>query len=156
MNPQVSFKFEDGLIKVFAPYSTRLLPEYKARGGKFDYDARAWIFPDCHPVRYWIAEFWGYYPGCGIKEIEVTEADWDSNDVYGRAETILPGTGYLLASRNGRDRHAVLTPGCALVDGGFSPSGGSVKHPAVAAQSGTAILVAVYDGLHFTTTQKQE
>lgn len=156
MLPQVTFKFEDGLVKVSAPYSTRFIPEYKARGGKFDYNERAWIFPDCLPIRNWLKDFWGYTPGCMTKFIEVTRAEWDHDDYEGRAETILPGTGYLLVSRNGRDRNAVLAPGCALVEGGFSPSGGSVKHPSVASLPGTKIMVAVWDGLEFPKQENQE
>ena len=147
MQPQVEITTKDGIISVKTPYSVRLLPTYRQKGGKFNRTTKAWEYPDVKPIRDWLKEFFGWYEGAGIKNITIDRSHIDHDDEGGRAEYLLEGYGYIIAHRSGRDAPAIVDDGCMLTQGEFGKSGGSVKHPSMAGSEVIQFYIAVWDGL---------
>lgn len=143
----ITINKDNQTIELKSPYCVWFLETYRAKNGKFDRNKKAWVFPDCQPIRDWLKEFFGWYEGANTKEIIVSRDNWEHDDKQGRAEIVLENYGYLVAYRNGRDEQARTTEGCILLEGGFSPSGGSVKHPSVAVLQDTKFQLTVWDGV---------
>lgn len=154
MQPQVEITIKDGIISVKTPYSVRLLPTYRQKGGKFNRTTKAWEYPDVKPIRDWLKEFFGWYEGAGVKMIASPERDHD--DENGRAETLLADRGYILAHRNGRDCPAFTDDGVILTAGEFAKWGGSVKHPSVGISDDGEYLICVWDGLELKEGETEE
>jgi hypothetical protein len=148
MTPQVTITVDNGQISVKGPYNETCNKIYREKGGKFD-KANGWVFEDKDYIREMLGLLFGWTEGCGTKEISVRAADCGHkilSKYMGGNYAVLHYSGYLIATRNGRDAKARIAPGVALEKGEFPSCGGSVKNPACYPDAGAVIRIAVYDG----------
>jgi hypothetical protein len=133
---------EEEQLRVRSPYHPAFPPEARKLGGKWDRERGEWVFDPRleEQIRALLARIYGWdgtYPVL-IADVRVIldrlPAEWQQDQslwLLGRE----------LASRPGRDARVKLGPGVALEAGGFPPSGGSRKYPALKWQPGTVLRV---------------
>lgn len=145
---------EDGgeRLKLVSPYHPALPPKARALGGRFNAETKAWYFDprDAERVRALCLETYGTDPLAEAPAETVTVrlsldrpagmsyADYAALPIHGQSIHLL---GRELAYRPGRDSSVRLGEGVIAAEGGFAPSGGSMKHPAVQPLVGTVLEV---------------
>jgi hypothetical protein len=140
--PQISVLREGERLRVRSPYHAAFPPEARNLGGKWDRGRGEWVFDPRleEQVRALLTRIYrwdGTYPVL-IADVRVIldrlPEDW-------RGYRSLWLLGRELASRPGRDAPVEMGPGVSLEAGGFPPSGGSRKYPALKWRPGTVLKV---------------
>lgn len=121
-----------------APYSPAANDDYKATGGRWDRDRRAWRFDvrDIEKVRAVVREHFGY----DDQATEGVDVRVTLSGTYGRGAECRY-FGRVLAERTERDRPVRLGRDVVLAEGRFERSAGSVKSPAVGDVDGIVLEV---------------
>ncbi len=138
--PEIKIVFNEDKIVIKSPYHPSLPPGAKKLGGKWD--GKAWRFDSRleREVRDLLVQIYGWDGSYPVRVADVRvildrlPEDW-------RWDRSLWLLGRELASRPGRDADVKLGPGVVLEAGGFPPSGGSRKYPALKWHPGTALRV---------------
>ena len=132
-------KIENGKIYVQSDYNRDYISRAKGLQGRWS--APYWVFPEenINELRELLLDVYGE---CGelAEEAPVTvTVDLDLDDYkYGAEVTI---GSFVAVRRWGRDREVSFADNVMVVSGGFTPTGGSAKHPAVYHEQGTIIRV---------------
>jgi hypothetical protein len=140
--PIVKIISEGKQLRVCSPYHPHFPPEARKLGGKWDREREEWIFDPRleEQVRALPTRIYGWD---GTYPVLIADArvildrlpeDW-------RGDRSLWLLGRELASQPGRDARVKLGPGVIVEAGGFPPSGGSRKYPALAWEPGTVLRV---------------
>jgi len=137
---QISVFCEGECLRVRSPYHPVFPPEARKLGGKWN--GREWIFDPRleNEVRGLLTRIYGWdgtYPVL-IADVRVA---LDGLPGKWRQDQSLWLLGRELARRPGRDAQVQLGSGVALEAGGFPPSGGSRKYPALEWKPGTVLKV---------------
>jgi hypothetical protein len=133
MNIQIRIEETEQSIKLYAPYSPLNNKDYKSRGGRWDKDSSAWVFPKTEATQKMLAELFG-----APSEIVTAKVEYKDIEVF---ENFWQCGGYVVASRRGRDYPARIADGVQVTKGQFRDSCGSAKNPKVGYSS---------DGLEFS------
>jgi len=136
--PEISVILEGERLRVRSPYHPAFPPGARQLGGKWN--GREWVFDPRleNEVRGLLTRIYGWdgtYP-LFIADVRVALDGLPDKWREGQSLWLL---GRELASRPGRDARVRLGPGVALEAGGFPPSGGSRKHPALEWKPGTVL-----------------
>jgi hypothetical protein len=140
--PMIDLIREGEQLRVRSPYHPDFPPEARKLGGKWDRERGEWVFDPRleKEIRALLVRIYGWdgtYPVL-IADVRVILAglpeEW-------REDQSLWLLGRELVSRPGRDARVQLGPGVSLEAGGFPPSGGSRKHPALEWHPGTVLKV---------------
>lgn len=118
----------DNTISVTAPYDAAFVRQARRAGGRWNRQARSWVFDarDRGAVEAALAECYGWAPqGAQTGDFRITLT---SSNAGGREVRIL---GRRVARRWRRDDDVALGEGVAVVDGDFPSRGGSHSSPAV-------------------------
>jgi hypothetical protein len=140
--PQISVVCEGEQLRVRSPYHPDFPPSARNLGGKWVHSDREWVF-DLRleeQIRALLTRIYGWdgtYPVL-IADVRVILDQLPEKWREARSLWLL---GRELASRPGRDARVQLGPGVALEAGGFPPSGGSRKYPALKWKPGTVLKV---------------
>ena len=142
-------KFKDGRagFRLFSPYHPEFPERARALGGTWNGETFYWLFDarDRDRVRALCREIYGEDPdGEPAPLVDLRLRITDSDRSY-----IIPpptmGSMFLLgrqiARRPGRDAPVRLGPGVVVLQGGFSGSGGSAKHPSLATLANTILEI---------------
>ena len=122
-------KIENGKIYVQSDYNRDYISRAKGLQGRWS--APYWVFPEenINELRELLLDVYGE---CGELAEEAPVAvtvDLDLDDYkYGAEVTI---GSFVAVRRRGRDREVSFADNVMVVSGGFTPTGGSSKHPAV-------------------------
>lgn len=130
-------KEENGKILITEEYNPSFIDEAKQLGGKWV--GGKWVF-DAR-IRPQVAALHEKYYGTGNTHYNFTIRITEGKS-FGGPELRLGG--HLLASRKGRDMPVRLGPGVSVIEGKFSSSAGSTKHPRVLCR-GDELLLNVLD-----------
>lgn len=138
--PQISVFCEGERLLVRSPYHPAFPPEARKLGGKWN--RREWVFDPRleEQVRALLARIYGWDGTYPVLIADVRVALDGLPDKW-REDRSLWLLGRELVSRPGRDADVELGPGVALEAGGFPPSGGSRKYPALMWEPGTVLKV---------------
>jgi hypothetical protein len=140
--PEISVILEGERLRVRSPYHPDFPPRARNLGGKWVHNDQEWVF-DLRleeEVRKLLVRIYGWdgtYPVL-IADVRVILDRLPSKWREDRSIWLL---GRELVSRPGRDARVKLGPGVALEAGGFPPSGGSRKYPALKWHPGTVLKV---------------
>ena len=125
---QTTINAADGKILILGPFSAKNNEIWRSLGGKFS-GGGSWVFPDTEGARLRVVELFGAKSDEVVAIIPLALAAVREN---GGCMSI---GGYVLATRRGRDYSVQTADGVTLEAGSFPSSGGSVKHPRVAAST---------------------
>lgn len=133
----MNVRIQGGQVYVTSPYNERFVNAAPQLGGKWDRDAREWVFDarDEERVRNALAEAYGH-DGRDHSGSPKTDVRLDMAPFKGKRKVF--GFGEVIAERGFRDSLPKLMSGAVVIEGRFPPSGGSRKYPALA--SGGVIL----------------
>ena len=107
-------------ISIMAPFSETNNKRFRSKGGKFDRPSGAWVFPVTPAVTDLITTLWGI-------PSQLVRIRVDKSQITGSNEWMIGG--YKLACRRHRDRAVEMPAGVQIEEGGWTDSGGSMKHP---------------------------
>ena len=124
---QTTINAADGKILILGPFSAKNNEIWRSLGGKFS--GGSWVFPDTEGARLRVVELFG------AKSDEVVAIIPLSLEAVLENGGCMSIGGYVLATRRGRDYSVQTADGVTLEAGSFPSSGGSVKHPRVAAST---------------------
>jgi len=140
--PQISVVREGEQLRVRSPYHPAFPPGARNLGGKWDRGRGEWVFDPRleEEVRALLTRIYGWD---GTYPVLISDARviLDGLPATWREDRSLWLLGRELACRPGRDARVQLGPGVSLESGGFPPSGGSRKYPALKWHPGTALKV---------------
>jgi hypothetical protein len=130
---------DETTVTLHAPYEPTMPSKARAIGGRWDANAKTWVFDlrDEERVRELAREVYGT-DGTASRTVTVRLSDPEGYAPYS-GELYLFGR--MIARRRGRDEPVRLGDGVIIVSGGFADSGGSVKNPRLEAQEGTVLEV---------------
>jgi hypothetical protein len=118
-------KMTDGTmrLKVVTPYLPELPPRFRALGGKWSAEQRAWYIDprDDARLRAMLAEFFGQSAELVDVRVNIDRLAGGQGEIY--------GLGRQLCRRPGRDYNVRLGDGVILIAGDFPSSGGSRNNP---------------------------
>jgi hypothetical protein len=120
MKTQISITTTKESISIMAPFSETNNKCFRSKGGKFDRPAGAWVFPVTPAVTDLITTLWG-------QPSQLVRIRVDESQITGGSEWMIGG--YKLACRRHRDRAVEMPTGVRVEEGGWTDSGGSMKHP---------------------------
>jgi hypothetical protein len=120
MKTQINITTTKEFISIMAPFSETNNTRFRSKGGKFDRASGAWVFPVTSAVTSLITTLWGM-------PSQLVRIKVDDSQITGSAEWMIGG--YKLACRRHRDRAVEMPTGVQVEEGGFTDTGGSVKHP---------------------------
>lgn len=120
MRTQIAITNSKESINIMAPYSETNNKRFRGKGGKFDRQTGAWVFPVTPAVTELITTLWGI-------PSQLVRIRVDKSQITGSNEWMIGG--YKLACRRHRDRAVEMPAGVQVEEGGWADSGGSMKHP---------------------------
>jgi hypothetical protein len=140
--PVIDLIREGEQLRVRSPYHPAFREGARELGGKWDRDREEWLFDPRleQEVRALLTRIYGWdgtYPVL-IADVRVSLDGLPDKWREARSLWLL---GRELAYRPGRDARVRLVPGVKLEAGGFPPSGGSRKYPALEWKPGTVLKV---------------
>ncbi len=130
-------------VRVRCPYTPFWPQRARRLGGRWDGASKEWVFDprDRSRVREALIEEYGWdgtYP-VEVMDLRLTLRTEDGKDGIHCNETDLWFCGRPVARRTTLYSRVRLGPGVVIVEGGFPPSGGSRKHPALEPEPGTVV-----------------
>lgn len=120
MKTQISITTTKESISIIAPFAETNNKRFRSKGGKFDRPSGAWVFPVTPAVTELITTLWGL-------PSQLVRIRVDNSQITGSSEWMIGG--YKLACRRHRDRAVEMPAGVRVEEGGWTDSGGSMKHP---------------------------
>lgn len=130
---------ENGLIKVQSDYNRDYISRAKAIQGRWN--APYWVFPEenINELRELLLDVYGE---CGelAEEAPVTVTVDLDLDKYSYGAEVTIGS-FVAVKRRYRDSEVIYADNVMLISGGFTPTGGSARHPTVYHEQGTIIRV---------------
>jgi hypothetical protein len=134
MKSQIDITTTKECIRIVAPFSEANNKKFRSKGGKFDRTSRAWEFPATPTVTDLITTLWGT-PG------QLVRVRVERNQITEHSEWMIGG--YILASRRHRDHAVDMPAGVQVEEGGWTDTGGSMKHPKPECEDDSITLSAV-------------
>ena len=131
MKTQINLSVVGDSIRITSPYSSANIDLFRSLAGKFS--GGVWSVPSTAESVAKLQDVFGR-----PSELVRVSVPVDATKVVARDGQLQIG-GYLLANRRGRDYRAEMPEGVAVVSGGFTKSGGSVKNPRVSPEPGTVL-----------------
>lgn len=132
-------KIENGKVYVQSDYNRDYISRAKGIQGRWN--APYWVFPEenIDELRELLLDVYGE---CGdlAEEAPVTVTVDLDLDKYKYGAEVTIGS-FVAVKRRYRDSEVIYADNVMLVSGGFTPTGGSAKHPAVYHETGTVIRV---------------
>lgn len=131
-----------GLLSVTTPYDKEFVSAARRAGGRWNRQARAWVFDarERAAVEAALAECYGWAPGgAATGDFHVTLT---ARNAGGREVRLM---GRTIARRWRRDDDVALGEGVAVVAGDFSGRGGSLSQPAVIGWGDEDVTLIVRD-----------
>lgn len=136
-----TIKINQTSVAVYADYNVKAIRAFRAASGKWNAAESAWVFSRDNEdvLRKICVELYGFFDEPIVPKTAVV-VDLDVYDYDGNSLSL---GGYRIAERRFRDSAVRLFHDAAVLEGGFSSSGGSVKNPWLAPQKGTKLRVAI-------------
>lgn len=132
-------KIENGKVYVLSGYNRDYISRAKGIQGRWN--APYWVFPEenIDELRELLLDVYGE---CGdlAEEAPVTVTVDLDLDKYNYGAEVMIGS-FVAVKRRYRDSEVIYADNVMLVSGGFTPTGGSAKYPAVCHETGTVIRV---------------
>lgn len=132
-------KIENGKVYVQSDYNRDYISRAKGIQGRWN--APYWVFPEenIDELRELLLDVYGE---CGdlAEEAPVTVTVDLDLDKYNYGAEVTIGS-FVAVKRRYRDSEVIYADNVMLVSGGFTPTGGSAKYPAVYHETGTVIRV---------------
>lgn len=131
-----------GMISVSAPYSADFVHQARRAGGRWNRDAKAWIFDarDRAAVEAALTDCYGWAPaGAPTGDFHVTLTSSNASDKEVRL------MGRTIARRWRRDSTVVIGEGVAVINGDFPGRAGSLSRPAILDMGDAPVTLVVRD-----------
>ena len=125
--------------KVQSPYLAEFVSRAKEIGGTWEPMSKSWVFSSASSpaVKKLCIELYGTDGELSV-ETKSVQIELSNNYYDGQSLTF---AGRTIAYRYGRDYPARLGNGVGVIQGGFPPSGGSMKNPRLNALSNSVFIV---------------
>lgn len=131
-----------GLLSVVAPYDKKFVAAARRAGGRWNRDAKSWVFDarDRGAVEAALTECYGWAPaGAPTGDFRITLT---SSNAEGREVRLM---GRTIARRWRRDSTVVIGEGVAVIDGDFPSRAGSLSRPAILDMGDAPVTLVVRD-----------
>ena len=131
-----------GMISVVAPYSADFVRQARRAGGRWNRNAKSWVFDarDRGAVEAALSSCYGWAPaGAPTGDFRITLTSGNAGDKEVRI------MGRTVARRWRRDSTVVIGEGVAVIDGDFPSRAGSLSRPAILDMGDAPVTLVVRD-----------